>query len=209
MEWEDYYEKINEWKISTSRNRMSSLEYIGPIDEIIDTIMILAYDDETVDTKLLDKAVNMGVHFTGEQLGDIGNLCEETSLKKAFDISALYFNAKDLEDMYCLIDDDWLIDLAKKRKLTAPENLREDVECSFDEPMVDLLDDTIQSAYMVLDSLIQLEPFVENAGNICVIDMLSNSFCPSLLKNHALHELQVQAKITGNRVTELNSHLKK
>ena len=35
MKWQDYYEKISDWDISTAVNQISSLEDMGEPDEIV------------------------------------------------------------------------------------------------------------------------------------------------------------------------------
>lgn len=54
-------------------------------------------------TRLLDRAVQYGVKFSGENLAEIAGLCAEESFKKALYQSAEEFN-EDLEDLYCCVD---------------------------------------------------------------------------------------------------------
>lgn len=51
----------------------------------------------------LDRAVQYGVKFSGENLAEIAGLCAEESFKKALYQSAEEFN-EDLEDLYCCVD---------------------------------------------------------------------------------------------------------
>lgn len=53
--------------------------------------------------RLLDRAVQYGVKFSGENLAEIAGLCAEESFKKALYQSAEEFN-EDLEDLYCCVD---------------------------------------------------------------------------------------------------------
>ena len=46
MRWLDYYEKINDWAVSTAVNKISSLEDMGAPDEIVDALNIIAFEDE-------------------------------------------------------------------------------------------------------------------------------------------------------------------
>lgn len=46
MTWFDYYEKINDWAVSTAVNKISSLEDMGAPDAIVDTLNIIAFEDE-------------------------------------------------------------------------------------------------------------------------------------------------------------------
>ena len=52
MKWEDYYEKINDWAVSTAVSKISSLEDMGTADEIVDALNIIAFEDEKGATRL-------------------------------------------------------------------------------------------------------------------------------------------------------------
>lgn len=205
MKWEDYYEKINEWSIATSKSRMSSLEDIGSSDEVIDAINRLAYDDETVATKLLKKAVEMNVTFSGEELAEISNLCEEPVLKMAFDKSARFFTEEDLEDMYGCIDDEWIEEVAKGNGLNLPEDLRDE---EYNDGASIAIGATYDAAILTLNSLIHLQQLLNDSEGISVVDMLTKSFFPSLIKHQALHEVEAQAKYTRALIDGLNGNLK-
>ena len=96
MRWYDYYEKINDWAVSTAVNKISSLEDMGDPDEIVDALNIIAFEDEKGATRLLNRALQHGVKFSGENLADISGLCAEDSFKKALYQSADAFTAQDL-----------------------------------------------------------------------------------------------------------------
>ena len=55
-------------------------------------------------------------------------LKEEGSLKKALYQSADAFTAQDLEDLYGCVDDELIIDLAKRYKIPAPADLADEYE---------------------------------------------------------------------------------
>ena len=74
MTWEEYYEKIGDWSPSTMVNRMSKLSSFGPPEEIIEVIMEISFEDEKGATRLLRKATDAGIKFSGEQLADILSL---------------------------------------------------------------------------------------------------------------------------------------
>ena len=46
MIWDDYYEKIDDWAVSTAVNKIASLEDMGAPDEIVDALNIIAFEDE-------------------------------------------------------------------------------------------------------------------------------------------------------------------
>lgn len=128
MRWSDYYEKINDWEVSTAVNKISSLEDMGAPDEIVDALNIIAFEDEKGATRLLNRAVRYGVKFSGENLGEIAGLCAEESFKKALHQSAEAFTAQDLEDLYCCVDDELIVELAKRYKISAPADIAEEYE---------------------------------------------------------------------------------
>lgn len=128
MRWSDYYEKINNWEVSTAVNKISSLEDMGAPDEIVDALNIIAFEDEKGATRLLNRAVRYGVKFSGENLAEIAGLCAEESFKKALHQSAEAFTAQDLEDLYCCVDDELIVELAKRYKISAPADIAEEYE---------------------------------------------------------------------------------
>lgn len=128
MTWSDYYEKINDWAVSTAVNKISSLEDMGASDEIVDALNIIAFEDEKGATRLLNRALQHGVKFSGENLAEIVDLCAEESFKKALYQSADVFAAQDLEDLYGCVDDELIIDVAKRYKLSVPADIADEYE---------------------------------------------------------------------------------
>lgn len=128
MRWSGYYEKINDWSVSTAVSKISSLEDMGAPDEIADALNIIAFEDEKGAIRLLNRALQHGVKFSGENLAEIVDLCEEESFKKALHQSADAFTAQDLEDLYGCVDDELIIDLAKRYKISAPADLADEYE---------------------------------------------------------------------------------
>ena len=128
MRWSDYYEKINDWSVSTAVSKISSLEDMGAPDEIADALNIIAFEDEKGATRLLNRALQHGVKFSGENLAEIVGLCAEESFKKALYQSADVFSAQDLENLYGCVDDELIIDLAKRYKISAPADIADEYE---------------------------------------------------------------------------------
>lgn len=61
-------------------------------------------------------------------LAEIVGLCEEDSFKKALYQSAEAFIEQDLEDLYCCVDDELIVKLAKRYKISAPADIAEEYE---------------------------------------------------------------------------------
>lgn len=113
MTWEEYYEKICDWSPSTIVNRISKLSSFGPPEEIIEVIIKIAYDDEKGATRLLKKAVDAGVKFTGEQWAEISLCCLENGVERAIRVSADKFTGEDIENLYCFYDEELIVEIAK------------------------------------------------------------------------------------------------
>ena len=128
MTWDDYHEKINDWAVSTVVNKISSLEDMGAPDEIVDALNIIAFEDEKGATRLLNRAAQYGVRFSGENLAEIAGLCAEERFKKVLYQSAKAFTAQDLEDLYCCVDDELIIELVKRYKISALADIAEEYE---------------------------------------------------------------------------------
>lgn len=128
MTWDEYYEKINDWAVSTAVNKMSSLEDMGTSDEVVDALNVIAFEDKKGADRLLNRALQHGIKFSGDNLVEIGDLCSEDSFRKAFYQSADAFTAQDLEDMSGCIDDKMIIDVVKKYHISAPEDIAEEYE---------------------------------------------------------------------------------
>ena len=128
MKWDDYYEKINDWAVSTAVSKISSLEDMGSSDEVTEALNIIAFDDEKGATRLLNKAIQFGVKFTGENLSEIQGICAEEGFQKALCLSADNFTSKDLEDLYGCVDDETLVGIAKRYHLSVPEIMADEYE---------------------------------------------------------------------------------
>lgn len=124
----EYYEKTNDWSVSTSVRRMSMLENVGPSNEITDVIHILGYEDRKGATRLLNKAVQSGVKFSGEDLVDIWDICDKESVNKAMHFSADIFTTRDLEDLSLCIDDEQVIKIANQYKINVPKDIYDEYE---------------------------------------------------------------------------------
>lgn len=128
MRWSEYYQKANEWELSTVIKNISSLENMGKTDEIIDVLYIIDSEDTEAAVRLLNRALESGVKFSGENLVEISNLFSEDIFKKSLYQSADALSAKDLEDMYGCIDDALIIDVIKRYKLSAPREIADEHE---------------------------------------------------------------------------------
>lgn len=126
MTWEDYYDKVYEWKTSTAVSRLSSLEDFGDPEEVLEIIIHIAFDNETGANRLLKKATAYGVKFTGEQLAELAGTCSDELVKVAIMQSASEFTKEDLDNLYCCVEDELIVEVAKKFHIDVPEDIKDE-----------------------------------------------------------------------------------
>lgn len=125
MQWDEYYNKIDEWSTNTAVSRASQLENFGPAEEVYDAFLTLAFDDEKGATRLIKKALKAGVQFKGEHFVDLELYCPPAVVEEALKQSSDSFSSKDLEELCGNIDDDVVVAIAKKNKLKIPSEIKE------------------------------------------------------------------------------------
>lgn len=192
MTWDTYYEKINDWAVSTAVSRISSLEDIGAPDEVIDAINLIALENENGATRLLNKALLLGIRFSGEDLTQLIGICSDESLRRAVEQSADRFTAQDLEALYGCVDDEWIAEAAKRCHLRPPEEIEDivyeepgDAEAYQDEILA-----AIESAGHALVCCTMAQEALCRSGNMSVLDLFSKRFMPSLMKHASLAEAE-------------------
>ena len=83
MEWDDFYERAENWSKSTLSQRISSLKTIGEAWEIYD-IADLTKDQE-VNAKLIKKAMSLGVKFPFEEIVNFEGLVSKETICQMID----------------------------------------------------------------------------------------------------------------------------
>lgn len=126
MTWAEYYEKINDWAVSTAVSKISSLENLGTPDEVVDALNVIGFEDKKGATRLLNRALQTGMKFSGENLVEISDLCSEEGFQKALHQSAAQLTSSDLETMYECFDDEMVLELVQKYHLEAPADMKEE-----------------------------------------------------------------------------------
>lgn len=87
MTREEYYEKIWEWTPSTMVKHMPELTSYVSSEEIMEVIIEISFGDKKGATRLLRKALDAGIKFTGSQLTEMNVKCEESELIWAIKLS--------------------------------------------------------------------------------------------------------------------------
>jgi len=126
MKWDEYYDKLYDWAVSTAVNKISSLEDMGSPDEVLDAINTIWFENEKGAVRLLNRAVQYGVKFSGENLAELSGIVDEDSFKKALIASADNLKTQDLDELYGCIDDELIVDIAKKYHINVPADIEEE-----------------------------------------------------------------------------------
>lgn len=214
MKWNEYYEKINEWSSKTSVAKISALEEVGPYEEVADAIQIIAWDDEAGATKLLEKALALGIKFPGQDIADMYNICAEESLLKAIHQSADTFTTNDLDALYCFAEDDLLTELSKKYKIPLPQEMSEDYA---DEEEWEQEPEAINGSFAVqyaieaadyaLECLHNARKSLNASSDWNMIDLFTSSFWTSLFNHNQLRESETHLILAKGAVDGLNQEL--
>lgn len=133
MTWTEYYDNINEWSADMAVEQLCNLTQMGPSDQVADAVYSVSLENEAMATRILDRANEFGVHFTGEDLLTLLDVCKEESFVKAMENSAPWFKKDDLLELYGSIEDDWLIEIIKEHHLAVPEEILEEYEEQLDD----------------------------------------------------------------------------
>ena len=135
--WDEYYEKFYEWAESTRIKNLTYLENLGDPEEVTEILLELK-DNPNASTRLLRKAIEEKVKFTGENILDLffWEFDKELLMKVLWN-SADILTAEDIEGLYLTVDDSVLLQLCEKGNIPVPEDLREDVFWELEEEFIE------------------------------------------------------------------------
>ena len=83
MEWDDFYERAENWSKSTLSQRISSLKTIGEAWEISDIAELIK--DQELNAKLIKKAMSLGAKFPFEDIVSFDGLVSKETLCQMID----------------------------------------------------------------------------------------------------------------------------
>jgi len=83
MEWDDFYERVENWSKSTLSQRISSLKTIGEAWEISDIAELIK--DQALNAKLIKKAMSLGVKFPFEDIVSFEGLVSKETICQMID----------------------------------------------------------------------------------------------------------------------------
>ena len=105
MTWDDYYGGFYNWAPSTQKNYAYRLSDYGPADEVWEVAQELAFQDNALATKFLEKAMAAGVRFSPNQVLERVGTAEEAVLSKLAEQTDVPFDREQLDEIYGMIDD--------------------------------------------------------------------------------------------------------
>ena len=154
--WEEYYEKFYDWAESTQARNLSGLTSLGSADEVGEIIIELQVNVPAAN-RLLRKAVEAKLAFSASDL--IEFLCIND---KALATAALYnsvsrLSSADMEDLYGVAEDEDIIKICTERKLTLPEDLREEEEYE-DEEDEEIEEEPLEEVDIYIDDFVPEPP---------------------------------------------------
>ena len=83
MEWDDFYERVENWSKSTLSQRISSLKTIGEAWEISDIAELIK--DQELNAKLIKKAMSLGAKFPFEDIMSFEGLVSKETICQMID----------------------------------------------------------------------------------------------------------------------------
>lgn len=123
--WDEYYDKFYEWSESTQRNRAYGLTSYGPADEVFEVAMEF---DEKFASRLVNRAIDAGVHFTPEQVIDATGSVDDATIGRMGETAVPAFSKEQLEEISLYIDDDAYERISKKLGIDIFADDDEDIE---------------------------------------------------------------------------------
>lgn len=134
MEWKEFFESIFNTEPNILVEKIPSLESMGPSSEVIMALSVISLGcSKEAATSLLEKALQADMIFTASEIYHIFCSCTQEGCKKAFYKSAHKFSTEDLEELYLTIENEWIIDVAKKNNIELPKCFTEAREEEYEE----------------------------------------------------------------------------
>ncbi len=141
MTWDEYYEKYYAWAESTRIKKLSSIDALGPSDEVTEVMMDLTFEHEEIANRLARKAIEQKLVFKADDIESLINVIDNDLSEKLFVQSADQYLQKDLELLIGVIDDELLAAEYKKKGYKFPEELAYMEEADEVESAADFIDE--------------------------------------------------------------------
>lgn len=126
MTWEEYYDKFYDWAESTQIKKLSSVDTLGPADEVAEVMMELAFYHKDIVNRIARKAIEQKLIFSANNLMDISINIEPDLFKQLVLQSVSAFSKDDLVMLEGFLDDDVLVQLYRNKGLKVPDVFLDD-----------------------------------------------------------------------------------
>ena len=126
MTWDDYYEKFYDWAESTRISKLSSVDALGPADEVAEVMLEFAFNHEDIVNRIARKAIEQKLIFSAENILDLTN-CMDSGLQGQMALQSVSaFLEEDIQKLEGYLDDDIIIKLYRTRGFAIPEIFKND-----------------------------------------------------------------------------------
>ena len=126
MTWEEYYDKFYDWSESTQISRLSSVEALGPAEEVAEVMLEFAFNHEDIVNRIARKAIEQKLIFSAENIMDLTNSMDSGLQGQMALQSVSAFSEEDIRNLEGFLDDDVIVKLYKARGFKVPEILLDD-----------------------------------------------------------------------------------
>ena len=103
MNWDDFYDRYEEWAETTVRTRISSLEDVGRGDEVVDVVLNIS--DEKIKTQFIRKAMKLGVVFDHDDFATLDGEIPDELLEEVAEYSGFCSEEPDFDPTNFTWDD--------------------------------------------------------------------------------------------------------
>ena len=217
--WDEYYEKFYDWAESTRVKNLAYLESVGDADEVVEVLIELE-ENKNAATRLLRKAVEEKIVFTGDALSNLFLWdFDEKLVMEAMRNSAANFTTEDIEALYASVDEEILLEICKKWKIPVPKELQEFDEDIFEEKPRKLSRAELLNSYdYILQCLSNAREKMMLAYSLSISDVGSKKRSVSIAKHACLLEAEpfiAEARFTleeiepqvGDKISVQNTRL--
>lgn len=126
MTWPEYYDKFYDWSESTQISRLSSVEELGPAEEVAEVMLEFAFNREDIVNRIARKAIEQKLIFSAENIMDLTNSMDSGLQGQMALQSVSAFSEEDIRNLEGFLDDDVIVKLYKARGFKVPEILLDD-----------------------------------------------------------------------------------
>lgn len=131
--WERFYNNYDNWTKAYAKKRFGALTSYGEEEELTEVICNLFDDDKAGASKYIRKMLDQGIIFSGDNLVEIAYVCDDLTARKAVLAAQYSLDEGLLEELYGVVDDSLIVQVAGKNGLKLPESIREDIDLRKEE----------------------------------------------------------------------------